>query len=62
LSGGFGETIHSIFSNKEIYSFGIKDEFITHATREKQLELCGLDVKTLNIKIEQIINNYKRVV
>jgi 1-deoxy-D-xylulose-5-phosphate synthase len=62
LKGGFGETIHSLFSKKEVYSFGIKDEFITHGSREKQLELCGLDVKTLNNKIDRIINNYKRVV
>jgi 1-deoxy-D-xylulose-5-phosphate synthase len=51
-----------LFSKKEVYSFGIKDEFITHGSREKQLELCGLDVKTLNNKIDRIINNYKRVV
>ncbi|MGM0639941.1 MAG: 1-deoxy-D-xylulose-5-phosphate synthase [Thermotogota bacterium] len=62
LSGGFNESIYKMFKDKNVYSLGIEDKFIPHGSRQKQLEICGLDTKSLKQSITKIINNNKRVV
>ena len=60
ISGGFGSSILEYFNmnkvNKRIDILGIEDEFTTHGDRKKLIELCGLDVKTINNKINLLLN------
>ncbi len=53
--GGFGQMVSAYFTNRSIkvYNLGVKDEFIAHGTRSKQLEYNGLDVESVRKIIEQ---------
>ncbi len=62
LNGGFNESIYKIFKDKNVFSFGIEDNFIPHGSRQKQLEICGLDTESLRENITKIIYKNKRVV
>jgi len=62
LNGGFNESIYKTFKDKNVYSFGIEDNFIPHGSRQKQLEICGLDTESLRENITKIIYKNKRVV
>ncbi|HOB15799.1 MAG TPA: 1-deoxy-D-xylulose-5-phosphate synthase [Defluviitoga sp.] len=55
LKGGFNEEIYKL-RDKHIFAFGIKDEFISHGTREEQLRECGLDVESIRENFEEIFN------
>lgn len=54
IKGGFNEEIKNM-RNKKIYSFGIKDDFISHGTREELLEITELDEKSIK-------NNYIKII
>ncbi len=58
MKGGFNEEISKL-RNKKIYSFGVKDEFVSHATREEQLEECDLSIKAIKENFEKIIGGVK---
>ncbi|PNR93674.1 1-deoxy-D-xylulose-5-phosphate synthase [Petrotoga sp. 9PWA.NaAc.5.4] len=58
LKGGFNEEIFKI-RNKNVYSYGIDDEFIPHASRKEQLEYCGLSIEKIRKNYEKIFNNNK---
>ena len=58
LKGGFNEEIFKL-RNKKIYPFGVKDEFVSHATREEQLDECGLSIKAIKENFEKIISKVK---
>ncbi|HID91955.1 TPA: 1-deoxy-D-xylulose-5-phosphate synthase, partial [Candidatus Peregrinibacteria bacterium] len=51
ISGGFGSRVLQYANSQkfsgEIVIKGIPEKFIPHATREEQLEECGLDVKNI---------------
>ena len=50
LTGGFGQSVKEYFNNNNnvcVYSFGVKDEFITHGKVTEQLNYCGLNVETI---------------
>ncbi len=72
IIGGFGSIISRYFIEQNfninnLYIFGIKDEFITHGSREKLLDTVGLSaskisnkiIKILNVKESLILNNIK---
>ncbi|MDO7976677.1 1-deoxy-D-xylulose-5-phosphate synthase [Oceanotoga sp. DSM 15011] len=60
--GGFNEEIYKLLKGKDIYNYGIKDEFITHGSRKELLSLCGLDEQSIKNQIESIMNiNNKKV-
>ncbi|HKM39714.1 MAG TPA: 1-deoxy-D-xylulose-5-phosphate synthase [bacterium] len=51
LAGGFGSAVLELISDAgvdiDLKRFGIKDQFIEHANRTQQLEMCGLDDESL---------------
>ena len=53
LKGGFNEEIYKL-KNKQIFAFGIKDDFVSHATREEQLQECGLDIESIKKNFEEL--------
>ena len=60
LSGGFGSSILEYQSklnlNNLIKIHAIDDNFTTHGDRKSLLELCNLDVNSITISIDNIIN------
>lgn len=63
LKGGFNEEIYKL-KNKQIFSFGIKDDFISHGTREEQLKECRLDTDSIKMDFEELllkINNSTKI-
>ena len=59
LSGGFGSSIINYTKNMNInvYSMGIKDEYIEHGTRQELLDLVGLNKDSLINLIQDIQND-----
>ena len=59
ITGGFGSIISQYLEgqgyNNNIYQFGIKDEFITHGSREKLLDFVGLSPSKLKNKIVKML-------
>lgn len=49
VRGGFGSLISAALINKNIkvFSFGVNDVFVPHATVNRQLSLCGLTVENI---------------
>ncbi len=65
--GGFGSIVSQYLiekglNNSNIYNFGIKDEFITHGSREELLEFVGLTAIKLQNKIVKILNKEKSLI
>lgn len=59
LIGGLGQMIRSFApANLSFTHLTLPDQFITHASREEQLEQVGLDIVSLRRQISQIISQY----
>ena len=61
LVGGFGNIISRYFIEKKLslqklYNYGIRDEFITHGSRDKLLDLLGLSPSKIKNKIIRLVN------
>ncbi|MBO8160927.1 MAG: 1-deoxy-D-xylulose-5-phosphate synthase [Thermosipho sp. (in: Bacteria)] len=52
INGGFGESLNKY---GKVYNLGISDEFVTHGSREKLLEVLRLDEEGLEEQIKSII-------
>ena len=61
LSGGFGQSVvcHFVSSGADVkvYTAGVNDEFVKHATVEEQLAQFGLDEKGVCERIDKILSN-----
>lgn len=55
LKGGFNEEIFKL-KDKNIFAYGVKDEFISHASREEQLEMCDLSIKAIKENFEKKVS------
>ena len=47
--------IQNLDTISKVYTFGIEDEFLTHATRKELIAMQGLDAKTVILKIKKIL-------
>ncbi len=60
VCGGFGSAVSQLFHeerlNKEVLTLGIPDQFIEHATQKEQRALCGIDAKSITMRIEERLN------
>ncbi|EXJ10371.1 transketolase C-terminal domain-containing protein [Nitrincola nitratireducens] len=60
LAGGAGsaisEFLHTHRMCNRLVCLGIPDEWIEHATREEQLEACGLSIEQMRARILNLIN------
>ena len=59
LAGGFGSAVCEYYAqnsvNATVIPFGIKDEFIAHASVESQLTKCGLSAENISKKIIELL-------
>ena len=53
--GSFGSFLSLESINADIYTFGVKDEFSTHGTRDELIKMNGLDEESIINKIKDII-------
>jgi len=59
LNGGFGRSVQSYYLDKEISKkikcFGVKEEFISHASVESQLKKSGLYVENIVNEVNKLV-------
>lgn len=61
LSGGFGQSVMSYFANKygfvKVYSMGVNDTFVKHASIDEQLSQFGMDLEGVSARVAEILSN-----
>ncbi len=64
IAGGAGSAISEYFTTIHykgtVHHLGIPDQFIDHATREQQLEQCGLTAKQLLNNVYSLLHSMKK--
>lgn len=60
LNGGFGQSVLSYYSTNnadvKVYSVGVNDVFVKHATADEQLAQCGMNFESISKRVAEILS------